>query len=204
LHVLQPTTLEQAQQIPLLQDDGSLILAGVDPEFQQRLHTKLYQLVSESKSVRESGQLLHSIPSNMLSLALLETVLLSAGTGRLPEVVALIEPFSRCEELREELQGDALFDRVARAVHQSRDSPTTEIVQALSRLLQLRVLPVSRVLELAKSFFHGFPPQKALEEWLCLQRAISSSPWTKWPKKSLHRSFWRPSACMRRSSTRNG
>lgn len=62
LEYLQPESLELAQQIPLLQDDGSSVPAGTDVEFLQRLHTKLYQLISESSSIEVSTRLLDAIP----------------------------------------------------------------------------------------------------------------------------------------------
>lgn len=168
---LQPATLALAQEIPLPQGNGTFVCAGDDNEFQQRLHAKLYQLISESGDVQALIQLLHSIPKNLLTIDLLDRALsVSASSSFLPDLVNILVPFTQLPELRDKIPENAIFEYFNRALGQSRSLPPTEFLQAVDSLLSLRLFPTDQVLDLGRSFLHGMKsPHKALS-WLCTQR----------------------------------
>jgi len=168
---MQSSDLEQAQQLEIIQNDGTILPAQEDPDFQVQLSLKLSLLIKKSNSVQLSCKLLNLIPRRLLSMQLLRTVL--QPTLKITDVVVLLEPFSKCEDLAEELKSEPLFRHILQITKQSRDLPPNDFIFAIDRLLQLHIFtPTSRIIDQAKSFLLGLPSTQEVLSWICKPHSL--------------------------------
>jgi len=168
---MRSSDLEQAQQLEFIQNDGTILPAQEDPDFQDKLHSKLSRLIVESNTVQLRCKLLNLTPRHLLSIRLLYEVLQS--TLKITDVVVLLEPFSKCEHLAEELKSEPLFDHIRQITIQSRDLPPNDFIFAIDRLLKLRIFtPTSRIIDQAKSFLLGHPSTEKVLSWICSQHSL--------------------------------